>query len=275
MSAEAERPKLWSVTVAALLVLIAWEVCGLDLVASRLFVDESGFVWRDHWLAQRVLHDGGRWVAGAVLASLLARVVWPGRAGPSRRERSYWLLVTLACFLLVPALKRLSDTSCPWSLAEFGGALPYVAHWRLGVTDGGPGHCFPSGHAVAAFGLLPQYFLWRARDGRRARAWLAAVALLGLLFGGAQLVRGAHFVSHTLWSAWLCWTLALVAAQWAPGGVPTDLTSSGTQALPWPARRIDQLAVARVAASQPPGREHEPQRHGHAHVPDAHHAHRH
>jgi membrane-associated PAP2 superfamily phosphatase len=26
-------------------------------------------------------------------------------------------------------------------------------------------------------------------------------------------VRGAHFPSHTLWSAWLCWTLGAIAAR--------------------------------------------------------------
>lgn len=41
-----------------------------------------------------------------------------------------------------------------------------------------------------------------------ARAWLLAVVLAGLLFGGAQFLRGAHAPSHTLWTAWLCWALS-------------------------------------------------------------------
>jgi membrane-associated PAP2 superfamily phosphatase len=38
------------------------------------------------------------------------------------------------------------------------------------------------------------------------------VCVAGALFGWAQLARGAHFASHTMWSAWLCWTLCAVAA---------------------------------------------------------------
>ena len=40
---------------------------------------------------------------------------------------------------------------------------------------------------------------------------LAAAALLaGFSLGLAQQVRGAHFMSHTLWTAWLCWTTAWI-----------------------------------------------------------------
>ena len=35
--------------------------------------------------------------------------------------------------------------------------------------------------------------------------------LAGLVFGLAQQIRGAHYMSHTLWTAWLCWTVAAVA----------------------------------------------------------------
>jgi membrane-associated PAP2 superfamily phosphatase len=114
--------------------------------------------------------------------------------------------------VLAPAIKRVSLSSCPYELAEFGGLAQYVSHWRWGVADGGPGHCFPSGHAVSAFGFFGLYFMWRWQAPRRARAMLVAVLLTGLLFGAAQLARGAHYPSHTLWTAWLCWLLCAVAA---------------------------------------------------------------
>ena len=36
---------------------------------------------------------------------------------------------------------------------------------------------------------------------------LAALAA-GLLLGLSQQWRGAHFMSHTLWTGWVCWCLA-------------------------------------------------------------------
>jgi membrane-associated PAP2 superfamily phosphatase len=43
---------------------------------------------------------------------------------------------------------------------------------------------------------------------------LTAILVLGALFGWAQLARGAHFASHTLWSAWLCWIVGAATARW-------------------------------------------------------------
>jgi membrane-associated PAP2 superfamily phosphatase len=64
---------------------------------------------------------------------------------------------------------------------------------------------------VAAFAFFGLHFFWRDFNPRKARLWLAAVLLLGAAYGTAQLVRGAHYPSHTLWSAWLCWTVSALA----------------------------------------------------------------
>jgi membrane-associated PAP2 superfamily phosphatase len=201
------------VVLAALGALVAWEASGLDLVLAALWGDAGGFALREHWFFRRVLHDGGRWLSGLALA---ACVVWAWRGDArvmARRLRFAWLGVVVLCFVAVPGLKRISRTSCPWSLEPFGGDTPYVPHWLLGVFDGGPGYCFPSGHAVAAFAFLPLYFQWRRAQPQRARWLLAATLFFGTLFGWAQLVRGAHFPSHTLWSAWLCGAIGALAAR--------------------------------------------------------------
>lgn len=199
------------VAVLGLAALLCWEFRGLDLVVARWFGDAGGFAWRDAWLTSTLLHERGRGFAGALLAFMAIDAVRPFAAGPSRAERVRWLGTTLVCLLLVPALKRASLTSCPWNLQEFGGIATYVPHWRWAVPDGGPGHCFPSGHAVAAFAFLSGYFLWRRHRPVVGRLWLAGVGLAGLAFGGAQVARGAHFASHVLWSAWLCWLVCTLA----------------------------------------------------------------
>lgn len=198
------------VTGAALLVLFAWEASGLDLTVMRAFGGPGGFAWRDAWLTSEVLHSGGRALAWLVFGWMVVDAVRSDADG----DRLFWLGMTTACLALVPALKRLSTTSCPWSLAEFGGTVAYVPHWQFGAHDGGPGHCFPSGHAVAAFAFFTLYFGWRELHPRLAAVALVLVCAVGAAFGWAQLARGAHYVSHTLWSAWLCWTICVLAA-WA------------------------------------------------------------
>lgn len=201
---------------AGLLLLLAWDLAGVDLVVARWFGSPNGFALRTVWWTSDLLHGGGRWLAWAALLVLVVGI-WrplPVFARLTRRERIGWVLVTLAAVLLVPAIKRISLTSCPWDLAEFGGVAQYVSHWRWGLGDGGVGHCFPSGHAAGAFAFLSGYFVLRTDHPRLARRWLYGVLLAGALFGVAQLVRGAHFPSHTFWTAWFCWGIG-----WAGQGL--------------------------------------------------------
>jgi hypothetical protein len=113
----------------------------------------------------------------------------------------------LASVIAVSILKNLSQTSCPWDLQEFGGVARYVSHWSWGVNDGGPGGCFPAGHASAAFAYVGGYFVLRRVSPRVAAVWLCVAVVAGLVLGVAQQLRGAHYMSHTLWTAWVCWAV--------------------------------------------------------------------
>jgi membrane-associated PAP2 superfamily phosphatase len=199
--------------LALLAGLLLWDLSGLDLEVMRRLASPDGFVWRDHWVTTLVLHQGGRALGWIVLAALILQV-WrplPFARDLTRADRVWWLATCLLCLLVIPLLKHASLTSCPWSLTAFGGAARYVSHWQLGVTDGGGGGCFPSGHASAAFSFLSGYFALRERHPVAARRWLAAVVGLGLVFGIGQMLRGAHYPSHTLWTAWICLALTLAS----------------------------------------------------------------
>lgn len=197
------------------LLMLAWDLSGWDRLSLSWVGSSAGFAGRHHPLLAQGLHDGGRLLSAlAVLATAwacLAPEFGHGRRGASsldRGERAIWLSGLLLTLLLVPMLKQLSSTSCPWSLAEFGGTAHWVSHWDWLHADGGPGHCFPSGHAAGAFAHLATVWAWQRRQPQRARRLLALVLTTGLLFGLAQWLRGAHAPSHSLWSAWLCAALS-------------------------------------------------------------------
>lgn len=209
----AMQPDAWAACIGLALLLL-WDGSHGDMAVMQLFGTPAGFAWRDSVLTSTVLHQGGRllgWVVGLLWLLDAARPLPMLRGGPSRAARWGWLAVAVGCLLLVPAIKHASPTSCPWDLQQFGGTARYVSHWALGVPDGGPGHCFPSGHASAAFSFFAGYFLLRDRRPRAARAWLTGVLVIGLLFGLAQVARGAHYPSHVLWTAWLCWAVCVAA----------------------------------------------------------------
>jgi membrane-associated PAP2 superfamily phosphatase len=126
----------------------------------------------------------------------------------SRSQRVQWAGTTLLALAVISVFKHFSHTSCPWDMAEFGGRAIWVSHWAIGVADGGPGRCFPAGHASAAFAFISGYFVLRGVSPAQARAWLIGSLALGFVLGAAQQLRGAHFMSHTFWTGWLCWTIA-------------------------------------------------------------------
>jgi membrane-associated PAP2 superfamily phosphatase len=94
-------------------------------------------------------------------------------------------------------------------MERYGGKVPYTR-----LVEGNPagvinGRCFPAGHAAGGFSFVGIYFALRDRHSKIARAGLAAGLILGTIYGYAQMARGAHFLSHTVWSAAICWFAAL------------------------------------------------------------------
>jgi membrane-associated PAP2 superfamily phosphatase len=205
--------------LVALACLVAWDAGGADLAMARWFGSPVGFPLRDNWFLVHVVHEGARVASWVLLGLLLLGIRWP--AGLLRRlgtaQRAQLTLTILASVAVVSLLKQGSRTSCPGDLQVFGGVAKYVSHWAWGAADGGPGGCFPAGHASAAFACLGGYFVFRRTSPAVARAWLAAVLALGLVLGIGQQMRGAHFMSHTLWTAWLCWAVALIIDRVAAG----------------------------------------------------------
>ncbi len=208
------RARTGFLALALLLVLIAWDASGLDMALARWVGGPDGFALRNHWLLTRVLHDAVKMSAWGFTLLLCLGLVWP--RGPLRSlpfARRLQLPVTaLLASAAVSLLKGLSATSCPWDMAEFGGLAQHLSHWSgWFMADGGGGHCFPAGHAATGFAFVGGYFALRLHLPRLARTWLVVALVTGLGLGLAQQLRGAHFMSHTLWTAWICWVVGWLA----------------------------------------------------------------
>lgn len=207
-SATNRRTLAWTLVLFAVAGL--WDLGAQDRTLAHWFGNAQGFPLRDHWLWATVLHEGARRLAWALQLLLLIAVWWPFGVLRSltRLQRAHMFVAAMLSLLLVTVLKNIDSTSCPWDLTEFGGTASYISHWQWGRLDGGTGRCFPAGHASAAFCFLPGYFWLREKTPRAARIWLAVTLIAGFTLGLAQQVRGAHYLSHTLWTGWICWTVA-------------------------------------------------------------------
>ena len=198
--------------LAGLLVCVAVDAMQIDLPVARWSGGANGFSlvddeWLDSWL-----YDAPKLLALVGVLMLFAAVRWPMGllSALSKTERWALALQVLALAALVPGIKRFTSTACPWDLLEFGSRTPYISHWDFSQATEFVGHCFPAGHAVNGFAFLPLAFALWPYNRRQARFVLALVLVGGFALGVSQQVRGAHFVSHTLWSAWICAALAMV-----------------------------------------------------------------
>jgi len=212
--------------LAALLVLtapaIAWigQYSDIDLRLADWLYDAGAhvFPWRDAWLAATFNH--------VILKALstLAALVFIGAAvldlaRPRARRDALARLrlrVVAACALLVPLtvslLKRASVSHCPWDLARYGGTQPYLRLFDALPAGVEAGHCLPAGHASGSLWLVALAVYWLPACSPHRRGALP-VALMALAYGGAsgwlQQMRGAHFLTHTLWSMWIACTIVL------------------------------------------------------------------
>ncbi|MEW6707234.1 MAG: phosphatase PAP2 family protein [Pseudomonadota bacterium] len=203
----------------ALLALAASRYSDLDLWLTQVFFDPvtRRFPWREQWFAAGVLHDGARWVSAFAALALLGPLL-VGTWAPNERWRAlrgpaaFTLLAALLSAWLVAALKHRSAHSCPWDLSLFGGGFDYFRLLGTPPANPGPGHCLPSGHASTGFMWIGAFYAARrwpaAAPWARVKGWAPAWALFATSSALAQLVRGAHFLSHLLLAIALCWAVA-------------------------------------------------------------------
>ena len=212
--------RVWKITLVLLAGVIAWDLSGWDLLVMPWFGTEQGFTLKENWWLSVIMHTRAQQLSLLAWLFLLAmefRPVGLFRTW-SRRQRVACLLAVTASVVAISILKRISLTSCPWDLLMFGGPADYIPHWRLGVADGGGGRCFPSGHASSALAFLavsfPGLLSTQSTQQRQGRLLLWLVLGLGLVFGMTQTVRGAHYPSHTFWTAWICWATGWLTYLW-------------------------------------------------------------
>ncbi len=201
--------------LAAMLATLALlsELTSFDRWLLLQFADPAGggFPARHAFWAEQVLHRGGIWLVSAVAAAALA---WLLGASLSQRLRPYWreAAYVLTCIALttgvVALLKQTTGMDCPWDMALYGGDRPYVHLFAWRPLGAAVGHCFPGGHSSGAFSLVAVAVVLAWHKRREAGTVLVASLVLGLCYAATQWLRGAHFPSHDLWSAFIAWCVA-------------------------------------------------------------------
>jgi membrane-associated PAP2 superfamily phosphatase len=213
-------------TAAMLLALASWT--DLDLILADHAFDRArnAFPWRDAWFAAVFMHV---WVKRALVAVGVGVVVltaadalrpMPGIAPRARTRLRIVALCALAIPLAIGIVRNHSQSHCPWNIDRYGGHAPYVRLLDAAPPGTPRGHCFPAAHATSALWLAAFAVFWIPHRMRVAGLVFALGLGAGFALGWVQQLRGAHFLSHTLWSLWAAALVVLVVTRLLLGAEP-------------------------------------------------------
>lgn len=194
-------------------VLALFELTNLDLQLQDRFYNFETRRWvvdEKAPLGRLVFYNGPKALVWIFALTTLTLAAGPERWREKLRvnRRGLWLGVLVIA--TVPALaglgKKYTNIYCPSEIRRYGGDVAYVKLCEPHPPDdpaGRRGGCFPAGHASGGFALMG---LLAVRGTRRWRNGVLALGLgLGWWMGGYQMLKGAHYLSHTLTTMLVAW----------------------------------------------------------------------
>lgn len=205
---------LWlPLAISVLLTVLLMGLQGDLWLADHIYALE-GYAWslQAAYFTQDLLHVAGRQVSKDLWFTLALLAILSLLLPQARRWRwplLYLLLSTALSTAAVGLLKHWTNVDCPWDLLRYGGHKAYYGILSARPSTVAHGECFPAGHASAGYAWVALYF-FALGECPRWRWWALGFALgLGGAFGLAQQLRGAHFLSHDVWTLMICWLVAL------------------------------------------------------------------
>ncbi|HSR02037.1 MAG TPA: phosphatase PAP2 family protein [Methylophilaceae bacterium] len=209
---------IFSLFVSALMLICLNQFTNIDLLLADYYFDfqTNHFIWKNSWFAQQLMHiyikNAIMFLGFALISFVLIDIVI------SFKWVTNWLRIRLRfaaiSALVVPSiisvLKRHSVLHCPWDEQRYGGAAPYLRLLDSIPSAMEAGHCFPAGHASTGLWLAAFCVFWLPNRPRVAICVFFAGLCVGFVLGWVQQMRGAHFLSHTLWSMWIAGATVIV-----------------------------------------------------------------
>lgn len=180
----------------------------IDMYLIQPWVDQAGnFPLKNNWFLIEINHKLFKHLV--IIFYITVFITWLCSFKVEKLKAYKWQLgylfwVSVLSTVVIGLLKSHSAHACPWSMTE-ATTLGYV--WDFSATNG---HCFPGGHASTGFSLLTGFFVFRRSKPKIAYFFLCLGLTLGFMTGWGQMMRGAHFLSHNLWTGWIIFTFNLI-----------------------------------------------------------------
>ncbi len=209
----------WPALAALVGVIVLFEVTELDLWVQDHFFEFATGKW---WVDQRApvprafFYNGPKYLiillAVTLLTLLLGRTRWRERWGLERKRLGAVMLALALVPIVIGQLKATTNVFCPYEITRYGGDVAYIKAWEPHPAELQPercGRCYPAGHASGGFALFALAGL--VGGSRRVQRWGIGLGLgAGWWMGGYQMLKGAHYLSHTLVTMLFAWIAFLL-----------------------------------------------------------------
>jgi membrane-associated PAP2 superfamily phosphatase len=200
------------------LVVALFDLTRLDLwVQDRFYYPARGWlVDPDARVPKLVFYDAPKVVFALIFVFLVACIVAPALGAfqlPLSRREAAFLLV---CIVVVPVTaylgKKTTGVFYPSRIERYGGKQPYRTLLQSipRVPGRERGRGFPAAHCSGAFALMALYFVL---PGEARWLGLACGLAAGWSVGIYQMLKGAHYLSHTVVTMVVAWLIILVASR--------------------------------------------------------------
>lgn len=207
---------LWPAVGLLVVAFLIFEYTGLDLAVQDQFYnfEQKAWVVDGESEAPRLwFYDGPKMViillGLGVLGLALSPAKWREKM-PFKRIGRRHLWIAFLTIGTVPAvigqLKASTNIFCPSEIERYGGDMPYVRVVEDYPEDNYPdrrGRCFPAGHASGGFALVGLLGLALSRRGQRLG--LALAMTFGWSMGLYQMLKGSHYLGHTVITMLIAW----------------------------------------------------------------------
>lgn len=209
-------PHLALLATTAVVLACVFHFTRIDLQLATPWYDPVNhtFPWRYAWITKYAVHRHLK-----LVQIVLGIATWGVALRASRAQagflathrRRLWCIAWsfVAVPITIGVLHRLSPMHCPWDVQQFGGPVAYFDLFTSPPAGVHPGHCFPAAFVASGSWMLSFAWIFYPEHPRRSVAVGVLAFAWAFALGWVQQMRGAHFLSHTLWSIWVSWGVVL------------------------------------------------------------------
>ncbi|PLX18503.1 MAG: phosphoesterase [Candidatus Muiribacterium halophilum] len=190
-----------------LLFFVIWlfEITDIDRHINDNFFDNTKKIWlipNNDTIYGKIFYKGIKGLLILVAVGILTTIILSYRSDRYKKYR-YRAIFLFLCMAIIPSfisfLKHTTNVYPPWDLKIYNGTAPYVKlieKYPKDFLQKDKPQGYPAGHASGGFSLLCFYFVLKKRWKKNLS--LIIWMLAGWSMGIYQMLRGAHFLSHTI-----------------------------------------------------------------------------